>query len=105
MSEKQSTISFRLSASDRQMLERLASAEEESAGEIARRFVVERLQNKDSLRAIQMTNEAILEELKRVKEGLALSAEAVLFNQGKTLTRDEVKNWVDRNLRGKAVGA
>ena len=99
MSEKGGIISFRMSAADRAMLERLASTEGISVGEIARQIVTERLHNKESMRAIQVTNEAILDELKQLREAVALSAEAVLSNQGKMLSRDEVRGWVERNLR------
>lgn len=96
MNEPMQTISFRMPAAFAKQLAERGTKQNLSAGEQARRIVLEVLSDA----ATEQTREdlaALRDAIEKVREDLATATAALLVNAGKTTVQD-AQDWARRNL-------
>lgn len=93
-------ISFRVDNTHLQELEKRASVVGLSAHEYARILVYEALNN-DVAKTLLDGQERSERRTEELREDLALTLEAILVNVVKTTPSDEIRSWIDENLRGR----
>lgn len=95
------TISLRLPVQLVEELERRGAPEHCSAGEVARRYVNERLsegEQSDAMAAIEKLNQLLRDRFLELEQKLQVAVMTLLVDAGKASV-DEAEQWVDENLR------
>ena len=92
------TVGFRLDAHHHGLLETQAQRLGESVGEVARKLVIEKLNEKDQVALLADKLAAVEKELSELRKDLALSVPAILAFAGK-ISQDDAKAWVAENLK------
>ena len=95
--EKTVTLSFRLPVSVRAKLARQAAKEKLSAGELARRLVIDAMADK-AIHQIAQETSTIRQKVEELERKLARATEAILVDGGRTRRRD-AEVWVRKNMR------
>jgi AAA+ superfamily predicted ATPase len=92
------TVGFRLDAHHHGLLEAQAERLGESVGDVARRLIIERLNEKDQLALFVEKLAALEKELSELRKDLALSVPAILAFAGK-ISQGDAKAWAAENLK------
>ena len=92
------TVGFRLDAHHHDRLQVQADRLGESVGDVARRLVIEKLNEKDQVSLLAEKLAAVEKELSELRKDLALSVPAILAFAGK-ISQDDAKAWVAENLK------
>jgi hypothetical protein len=94
------TIGFRLDAASLHLLAAEADKQELSLHEVARRWVLERLENPVDTPAWKEAFDNLHMHVERTRQDFALGFEALLASAGK-VTEEDALAWADRNFRKK----
>ena len=92
-----STIGFRLDDETRRVLFERAARLQVSPHELARRYVIEVLQESEERIALREAVETLNADLDQFRSGFALAMEALLVSAGKVSVTD-ARDWVDKSL-------
>jgi len=98
--EPPSTVGFRLDPETMAVLGQLARAQGLSRHDLAKQWVLERLEHPLGPGGWEQAVESIHAHLEQVRKNLAVGFEAVVGATGK-VTPAQAKEWADYNLRGK----
>jgi hypothetical protein len=91
------TIGFRLDDETRRVLFERAARLQVSPHELARRYVIEVLQESEERIALREAVETLNADLDQFRSGFALAMEALLVSAGKVSVTD-ARDWVDKTL-------
>ena len=97
MAEQAKTISFRLSGHQLVSLEKRAEKLTVSPGDLARKCVVQMLDDEQESDLLRLKLSALENEVKDLRRGINNMAEALLVVSGK-VTKEQAKEWVKENI-------
>lgn len=95
------TVSYRVETARIAQLEKGASELGVSVHEYAR-ILLFRVLDQGELSDLQAAQEETRKEVKRLREDMAVSVEMILSNLTEDDSQNDIKDWVDANLRGEA---
>ena len=97
MAEQAKTISFRINGHRLTSLEKRAEKLALSPGDLARKCVVQMLDDENENDLLRLRLAALENEVKELRRGMSNMAEALLVVSGK-VTKEQAKDWVKENL-------
>ena len=94
-------ISFRLDAESRKQIDARAERLGVKAGELARKVVLESLDDETELARLRMRVASLEDAVLGLREDLAVAVKALLVTKGaqQVVTPDEAEAWVSSNMR------
>lgn len=94
-------ISFRLDSESRGKLEQKAEKLGVRVGELARKVVIQSLDEESELARLKMRIASLEETISGFREDLAVAVKALLVTKGaeQVVTPDQAESWVSENMR------